>query len=314
MGVKEELAKYKPEKDTLLTIGVFDGVHLGHKHLISELKERARKQNLMSGVVTFRRHPQDVLSPKTRLPYLTDLEQRVNLLKNEGVEVVVALSFTPELAKLGVREFVSLLKEYLRMRGLVVGPDFALGRNRGGDVNTLRTLGKEINFSVAVVSPVMINGGVVSSTAIRKALADGNMKKVHNLIGRLFSLHGRVVSGTGRGRELGFPTANLGVSPGQALPADGVYATRAYISDKTYQSVTSIGTRPTFDGKERVVEVYILDYNGNLYGQELKIDVVERLRGEERFKTVDELKKKMAEDVKQGRAVLNSKKQGTSYG
>jgi riboflavin kinase/FMN adenylyltransferase len=314
MGVKEELAKYKPEKDTLLTIGVFDGVHLGHKHLISELKERARKQNLMSGVVTFRRHPQDVLSPKTRLPYLTDLEQRVNLLKNEGVEVVVTLSFTPELAKLGVREFVSLLKEYLRMRGLVVGPDFALGRNRGGDVNTLRTLGKEINFSVAVVSLVMINGGVVSSTAIRKALADGNMKKVHNLIGRLFSLHGRVVSGTGRGRELGFPTANLGVSPGQALPADGVYATRAYISDKTYQSVTSIGTRPTFDGKERVVEVYILDYNGNLYGQELKIDVVERLRGEERFKTVDELKKKMAEDVKQGRAVLNSKKQGTSYG
>ena len=310
MGVKEELAKLKPEKDTLLTIGVFDGVHLGHKHLISELKERARKQNLMSGVVTFRRHPQEVLSPKTQLPYLTDLEQRVSLLKNEGVEVVVTLSFTPELAKLGVREFIGLLKEYLRMRGLVVGPDFALGKNREGDVKTLRTLGKEMNFSIAVVSPVMVNSEVISSTAIRKALADGNMMKVHNLTGRLFSLHGRVVRGTGRGRELGFPTANLGVSPGQALPADGVYATQVYISGKIYQSVTSIGTRPTFDGKERVVEVYILDYNGNLYGRELKIDVVERLRGEERFKTVDELKKKMAEDVKQGRAILNSQKSG----
>jgi len=310
MGVKEELAKLKPEKDTLLTIGVFDGVHLGHKHLISELKERARKQNLMSGVVTFRRHPQEMLSPKTQLPYLTDLEQRVSLLKNEGVEVVVTLSFTPELAKLGVREFIGLLKEYLRMRGLVVGPDFALGKNREGDVKTLRTLGKEMNFSIAVVSPVMVNSEVISSTAIRKALADGNMMKVHNLTGRLFSLHGRVVRGTGRGRELGFPTANLGVSPGQALPADGVYATQVYISGKIYQSVTSIGTRPTFDGKERVVEVYILDYNGNLYGRELKIDVVERLRGEERFKTVDELKKKMAEDVKQGRAILNSQKSG----
>jgi len=314
MGVKEELARYKPEKDTLLTIGVFDGVHLGHKHLISQLKERARKQGLMSGVVTFRRHPQEVLSPKTQLPYLTDLERRENLLRDEGVEVVVTLSFTPELAKLGVREFISLLKEYLRMRGLVVGPDFALGRNREGDVHTLRTLGKEMGFSIDVVSPIMINSEVISSTAIRKALADGNMKKVHSLTGRMFSLHGRIVSGEGRGRELGFPTANIGVSPGQALPADGVYATRAYFGGKIYQSLTSIGTRPTFDGKERVVEVYILDYKGNLYGQELKIDVVERLRGEERFDTVDELKKKMAEDVKQGRAILNSQKQGKDYG
>lgn len=314
MGVKEELARFKPAKDTLLTIGVFDGVHLGHKRLISELKERARKQNLMSGVVTFRRHPQEVLSPETQLPYLTDLKQRENLLKNEGVEVVVTLSFTNELAKLGVREFINLLREYLRMHGLVIGPDFALGRNREGDVNALYALGKEMGFTVDVVSPVMINSEVISSTAIRKALADGNMKKVHSLTGRLFSLHGRVVSGEGRGRELGFPTANLGVSPGQALPADGVYATRAYFGGKIYQSLTSIGTRPTFDGKERVVEVYILDYKGDIYGQEMRIDVVERLRGEERFKNADELKKKVAEDVKRGRAILNSQKQGRSYG
>ena len=306
MGIEEELAAFSLKKDTLLTIGVFDGVHLGHKYLISQLKEHARRQNLLSGVVTFRQHPQEVLSPQTKLPYLTDLEQRVKLLKKEGVDAVIVLSFTPELARLSARQFVGLLKKYLGMRGLVVGPDFALGQNREGDVNALRILGQEMNFSVTVVSPIMINGKVVSSTAIRKALADGNMQKVHSLVGRLFSLRGRVVTGAGRGVEIGFPTANLDINAGQALPADGVYATRAYVGDKIYQSVSNIGRRPTFDGKERTVEVYILDYHGDLYGRELKIDVIERLRGEERFSTVAELKKQMVEDVKQGRAILNS--------
>ena len=306
MGAEEELAGLSPRKDMLLTIGVFDGVHLGHKYLISQLKEHARQQNLISGLVTFRQHPQEVLSPQTKLPYLTDLEQRINLLKNEGVEAIITLSFTPELARLSARQFIGLLKEYLRMRGLVIGPDFALGRSREGGVNTLRTLGQDMNFSVTVVSPIMINGEVISSTAIRNALAEGDMNRVHNLVGRLFSLHGCVVTGTGRGTELGFPTANLDVNPQQALPADGVYVTWAYIDDKMYQSVTNIGKRPTFGGKERVVEVYILGYRSDLYGHELKIDIIERLRGEKRFSTAAELKRQMVEDINQGRAILNS--------
>jgi len=306
MGVEEELAGLSPEKDMLLTIGVFDGVHLGHKYLISQLKEHARQQDLISGVVTFRQHPQDVLSPQTKLSYLTDLEQRINLLKSEGIEAVIVLSFTPELAKLSAREFVGLLKKCLGIRGLVVGPDFTLGRDREGNANFLRTLGQETGFSVTVVSPIMINGEVVSSTAIRNALANGDMKKVHDLIGRFFSLRGRIITGDGRGAKLGFPTANLDIKLEQALPADGVYATRVHIDNKVHQSVTNVGKRPTFGGGERIVEVYILDYNSNLYGRELKIDIIERLRGEKRFNTADELKKQMAEDIKQGRAVLDS--------
>jgi len=306
MGVEEELARLSPQKDTVLTIGVFDGVHLGHKYLVSQLKEQAQQWNLLSGVVTFRQHPQEALSPQTRLPCLTDLAQRINLLKSEGVEAVITLSFTPELARLSAREFIGLLKKYLRMRGLVIGPDFALGRNREGNAETLRALGQDMNFSATMIPPIIIDGEVVSSTAIRNALADGNMKRVNSLIGRFFSLHGRVITGAGRGTGLGFPTANLTVNPEQTLPPDGIYATWAYIDDKAFQSATNIGKRPTFGGIDRIVEVYVLDYHGDLYEHELRIDIVERLRDEKRFSSVAELKKQVVEDVKQSRAMLNS--------
>lgn len=306
MQIEGELAELSPEKDMLLTIGVFDGVHLGHKYLISQLKEYAQQQNLLSGVVTFRQHPRELLSPQTRLPYLTNLAEKVSLLKNEGVDAVITLSFTRELAKLSAVQFVGLLKKYLRMRGLIIGPDFALGRDREGNADTLRALGQDMNFSVTVIPPIMVNGEVVSSTAIRNALADGDVNRVINLIGRFFSLQGRVTAGAGRGLELGFPTTNLAIDFKQALPAEGVYATWAYIDGKAYQSMTNIGRRPTFGDNGRTVETYILNYQGNLYGRELKIDIVERLRGEKRFDTVEELRKQIAEDVKQGRNILNS--------
>ncbi|MEE8413155.1 MAG: bifunctional riboflavin kinase/FAD synthetase [Dehalococcoidales bacterium] len=307
MPIEEELAGLSPEREMLLTIGVFDGVHLGHKHLISELQKRAREQNLLSGVVTFRQHPAEVLSPYSGLPYLTSLSEKVSLLKDEGVDAVVVLTFSGEIARLGARQFVGLLKKHLKMRGLVIGPDFALGRNREGNVDTLRKLGEELGFSVTEISPVRVNGGVASSTAIREALADGNIKKVNSLIGRPFSLQGKVTTGLGRGQKLGFPTANLEIDPGQALPTDGVYATWAYSGGETYRSMTNIGTSPTFDDRGRTVETYLLGYRGDLYGRELKIDFVERLRGEKKFDTVEELKKQMTQDIKQGEAILDSR-------
>ncbi|MFH1169919.1 MAG: bifunctional riboflavin kinase/FAD synthetase [Chloroflexota bacterium] len=306
MLVEEELARLAPEKDTVLTIGVFDGVHLGHKHLISQVVATAKKRGLLSGVVTFRRHPQELLAPKSRLPFLTDLEERVGLLENEGVDIVAPLSFTDELARLSAPQFISLLYKHLRMRGLVVGPDFALGRNREGDAAALRQLGQQMGFSVDVVSPMKINGEVVSSTAIRKAIAAGNMQKVERLAGRPFSLHGRVVAGAGRGTDLGFPTANLNVDSEQALPTDGVYASWGHVDGKAYKSMTNVGTDPTFNGGKRTVEVYVIDFQGDIYGHELKVDIVQRLRDERKFDTVAALKEQMAEDVVQGKAILSS--------
>ena len=306
MQIEEELAKFSPEKDALLTIGVFDGVHLGHKHLLSQLTEEAKKRNLLSGVVTFRQRPRQVLSPRSKLSLLTDLDQRIALLKSESIEVIAILSFTSELAQLSASQFVSLLKKYLRMKGLVIGPDFALGRNREGNIDTLRKLGEDMNFTVTVIPPAMINGEVVSSTAIRKALADGDTKRAVCLIGRPFSLYGQVITGVGRGAKLGFPTANLAIDSKQALPADGVYATWAYIDGKAYLSMTNIGKRPTFGDNKRIVEVYVLDYLSNLYGRELKIDIIERLREEKRFDNAEELKRQIAEDIKQGKAILSA--------
>jgi len=306
MSIEEELARVAPDKDMLLTIGVFDGVHLGHQYLISQLVAQARQQNLLSGVITFRHHPQEVLHPQTKLPFLTDLIERSDLLSNEGVKVIIPLTFTAESARLSAREFLSLLKRYLRLRGLVIGADFALGRNREGKADALRALGQEMDFSVSVVPAVIKDGEVVSSTTIRQALANGDMKRVRSLAGRPFNLHGRVVTGAGRGIALGFPTANLDIVPEQALPADGVYASWAYIDGRAYQSMTNIGQNPTFGDRKRAVEVYVVDYQGDLYGRELKLNIMERLRDEKKFSTVAGLKKQMAEDVKHGKAILNS--------
>jgi len=305
MRVEEELAQFTPERDMLLAIGVFDGVHLGHQYLLTELVNQARREGLLSGVVTFRQHPREVLSPGAGLPYLTTLDEKADLLSEEGVEAVVGLSFTPELARLTAREFVSLLADHLRMRGLVIGPDFALGQGREGNAETLRRLGNELGFQVTVVSPRTVGDEVISSTTIRSALAAGNMERVARLLGRPFGLRGTVAIGAGRGTGLGFPTANLATDQRQALPPDGVYVTWAYVDGKAHQSMTNIGTSPTFGENERTVEAFLLDYQGDLYGQDLKLDIVARLRDEKRFDSVDDLKRQMAEDVEQGKVILS---------
>ena len=304
MQVEEELVEFMPEQGVILAIGVFDGVHLGHKHLMDYLKRQALVRNLLSGVVTFRRHPQQVLSPQTRLPYLTSLEERIRLLQEVGVELVVPLSFTPELSQLSARHFIALLQKHLRMQGMVVGPDFALGQEREGDVSTLHSLGKEAGFTVDVVPPKTIDGEIVSSTAIRQALAQGEVTKVEKFLGRPFSLSGQVVYGAERGKVLGFPTSNLATEPDQALPADGVYVTRAYFGDSAYPSVTNVGERPTFGQGEQTIEVYLFDFVGELYGRELRIELVGRLREERHFSTPEELKAQITSDVEEARAIL----------
>ena len=203
MEIEQELTKLVPQRETLLTIGVFDGVHAGHRYLIQNLTQRAKEKNLISGVVTFNPHPQWVLHPHKRLPWLSNLEDRVNKLHELGINLVAVLSFTPELASLSAREFVTLLKKYLKMRGLMIGHDFTLGRGREGNANLLRSLGQEMGFSVETVSPFTVEGEVVSSTLIRQALAQGDIVKVTKLMGRNFYLSGKVVSADKRGQSLG---------------------------------------------------------------------------------------------------------------
>lgn len=304
MQLIAELASFSPERETLLTVGVFDGIHLGHQHLIKRLTQQAATMNLLGGVVTFNSHPQNVLSPQTRLARLTTIEERTRLLRGLGVELVVPLNFSTEVAALSAREFVSLLQVHLRMRGLIIGPDFALGRGREGDAAALQTLGQERGFTVEVVEPLISSGSLVSSTAIRKALSRGDMGATSKFLGRYFRLSGPVIGGMERGHVLGFPTANIAVDSDQALPIDGVYATLGYIGDKVYKSVTNIGIRPTFGEGERTIEVFLIDFAGDIYGEKLAVELVERLRGEMKFVDAKELSAQISRDVEQARSIL----------
>lgn len=306
MSFEEQLASAAPKNESLVAIGVFDGVHLGHQKLIAELVRNARRQGLLSIAVTFREHPQYLLQPGQVKPFLTNLPRKVCLLKEQGVNIVIPLDFTLELAQIGARDFILALKKYLNMRGLVAGPDFALGRGRQGNVEALRRLEAELDFSLTVVPPVLLAGEAVSSTSIRNALAKGDMKKANMMLGRPFSLEGRVIRGSGRGAKLGFMTANLDIDPRQALPQDGVYASRSCIEGPSQPSITYIGTRPTFNETERVVETHIFDFTGDLYRKQVKIDIIGRLRGDMKFTTDEALIEQITKDVSRARKMLET--------
>jgi riboflavin kinase/FMN adenylyltransferase len=308
MSVEQELANIVPDRETLLAVGVFDGVHAGHRYLLEYLTQKARENGLLSGVVTFTPHPQSVLHPHTRLPMLGDLSDRIKSLRESGIDLIAVLSFTAELAQLNARDFIVLLKQYLKMNSLMVGPDFALGKGREGNVHFLCSLGQEMAFSVEIIPYFSVNGEIVSSTAIRQALAQGDTEKVANLMGRHFSITARVVSKSKRGRILGFPTANLDVSPEQALPSNGVYATITHINDTHFVSVTNIGTRPTFGDSEKIVETHLLDYKGDLYDKELKVMFIRRLRNEKPFASAEELSAQINKDIERARLVVGELK------
>ncbi len=304
MEIEQELASITPQGETVLTIGVFDGVHSGHRYLLEKLQQRAAEKKLLSGVVTFSPHPQSVLHPHNQLPWLSNLEDRVRAFRELGINIVAVLTFTPKVAQLSAQEFISLVQKHLRMRGIMVGPDFALGRGREGNINLLRALGREMKFSVEVISPYTINGKVVSSTLIRQALVQGDMRRVERLMGHYFYLRGKVITSDKRGRVLGFPTANLDIQPQQALPGNGIYATIAQVDGKQFPSATNIGIRPTFGEGAKTVETHLLNYKGDLYGKEIRVEFVQKLRDERHFPSSEELKVQIEKDVREVEAIL----------
>ena len=307
MRIEQELEQAQIDGESVLTIGVFDGVHRGHQRLIAKVVAEAKANGAAAGVVTFRNHPDSVLNPNFRPQYITSVAERTRLMEGLGVDFVVPVTFDREVAGLRARRFVELLSSSLRMRGLVVGPDFAMGYKREGNVEALSTLGAELGFSVSVVDLLSDGGDAVHSTSIRNALADGNVKDVAKKLGRNFSISGTVVRGDKRGRTLGFPTANIEVGPDMVVPGNGIYATLAFVDGERHIAATSIGTRPTFDGKGRTIEAFLLEFDSNLYNRELRLEFVQRLRDELKFDSVDALLEQMELDVEQTRRMLAAK-------
>ena len=296
--------------DSAISIGAFDGVHLGHRHLLGRLTEKAERAGLSAVVLTFKNSPRSVLNPAAALSYITDLNTRLSLLRQPGISQVVAVDFTRELSELTASEFVDALIRELGMKGLVVGPDFALGHRRQGDVATLREMGRTAGFWVETVDNFLLDGAPVKSSVIRELLAQGQVEKAKRMLDRPFSLTGEVESGDRRGRDLGFPTANLATDGTMAVPGDGIYATWATVDGVRHQGATSIGVRPTFGGEgDRRVETYLLDFSGDLYGKRMTLEFEQRLRGELAFSSVDALVEQMKQDVEQSRAALSGERQ-----
>ena len=313
MQVIDELSKAELNYDSVLTIGAFDGIHLGHQHLIARLVQQARDTNRLAGLVTFHPHPSVVLAHRTAAKYLTTPGEKIAILSTLGLDLVALLPFNQEMARTPARQFVARICRYLRMKELWVGADFALGHNREGDVKALREMGREMGFTVHAIEPLLWEGQVISSTWIRSLVRRGQVEEAAHLLNRYPSLSGEVVRGAQRGRCLGFPTANLEVRPERAIPADGVYAVYVVLGEKRYQGVANIGVRPTFDNGQRTIEVHLLDFQGNLYGCDLVLEFVARLRSEKRFAKLEELKAQIEADIACAREVLAVEKYPSSW-
>ena len=303
MNFHQLLGDASPDRETVLTVGVFDGVHLGHCHLLNRLVQLS-KPHLLPTVLTFSNHPITVLRPGTRVSYLTSSQQKARLLKDQGVELIVSLGFTPELSQVSAEDFVKTLVDSLRMRGLVLGPDAALGRNRQGDFDFLKQLGADMGFWVESVEPLLLDGAIVKSRNIREGLSRGEVTACAKLLNRNYSLEGQVVIGDRRGTELGFPTANLSIDSEIVLPGDGIYATWAFINGVRHPSATSIGVRPTFGLSERLLEVHVIDFDHDIYGETMCVEFVSKLRDQETFQNVKELVDQINQDVADSRQVL----------
>jgi riboflavin kinase/FMN adenylyltransferase len=293
-----------PPDKTVLTIGNFDGVHLGHREIFRKVVREARARGGTAAVLTFEPHPLRLLAPEQAPPRINTPSEKIRLIEASCIDLLVVLEFTRQIANLSAEAFVhDILMEKLAVHHLVVGYDYAFGRNREGDLNSLRKMAVHYGFTLEALGPISRGGEVYSSTRIRKSLQEGDVAGVVEVLGRNFTLDGVVVHGAGRGHKLGFPTANLQTEK-EILPANGVYAVKVKWRDQLYDAVVNIGYRPTFPEQESSLEIHLLDFQQGLYGETIRLYFVERLRAEQRFDSVEALRSAIGADIEHARRIL----------
>ena len=307
--VFRKLSDIKYVKNTILTLGTFDGIHLGHQHIISAVVEKTKKNKMRNFVLTFDPHPRKVLSKDDKVYLLSSLEEKVEMFTKLGVENIFVIEFTKEFSQQSAEQFITdYLVKGIGVSEIVIGYDHHFGKGRGGNAETLTSLGEESGFTVDNIPSFKLDDIIISSTKVRNALSEGDVALAAKMLGRSYRFSGTVVGGDKRGRELGYPTANIQLDyPEKLLPLIGIYAVKVILQNQTHNGLLSIGRRPTFyeDG-EVVSEVYIYDFNRQIYGEKISIELVERLRGEEKFNSTDELIAQMNKDKENGIKVLNN--------
>ena len=299
----------KPYKNAVITIGNFDGVHIGHQALFHEVIEKADSIDGTSVVMTFEPHPVRVLKQNGHLPLITLYEQKVELIENSGIDVLICVPFTKEFAAISAKEFVEdILLKSIGMKAIVVGKDYTFGKNREGDINLLKFYAKNLGFEVIVADWIQAsrNGlGRISSTRTRELVMAGKVDEAQKLLGRYYQLRGGVTTGRDRGGKLlGFPTANINLHD-ELCPKNGVYAVTVDCMGKIFQGVANIGYSPTFDDHVFSVEVHILDFNENIYGQNIRVNFVQRIRDEEKFSNISELSDEIKKDIVKAHKILS---------
>ena len=292
-------------KNSWLTVGVFDGVHRGHQEIIKKLTTGAQAHNVPAVVLTFDPHPASVLSGH-EIKSLTLPDERADLLGKLGVDLVITERFTRELSTVTAHDFMLRLKDQLGLQHLLIGYDFALGKGREGNAARLTEIGSELGYTVEVVSALSDESGVISSTEIRKLIEVGNVVEAAHLLGHPYSLHGPVIHGDARGRTINVPTANISYSQDKMIPAKGIYACRAYLDGEKFQAAINIGTNPTFtpDKQSPNVEAHLLDFRREIYGEDIRLEFVARLRDELKFDSVESLLEQIWKDVEDTKRIL----------
>lgn len=291
---------------TVLTIGKFNGMHLGHQHLLAQVVTRAHEIGGQSAALTFEPHPTLVLQPEHQRVYLAPEDERLQIIAAAGIDHLIILPFDQPLMRLTAEEYMGNLCARINLRELWVGPDLRVGYRRQGTVEVLSELGRQFGYTVHPIEKLLVDGAPVSATRVRELLQNGAVAQIPALLGRPFAVVGQVVRGDQRGRTIGFPTANIAVAPNDLLPADGVYACLVTLPDGTeHSAVTNVGVRPTFGTLNRTVEAHLLDWSGDLYDQRLRVVFVERIRGEQKFSGIDELKAQIARDADRARELLS---------
>jgi riboflavin kinase / FMN adenylyltransferase len=297
-SAEEWVARFgEPKRSAVVTIGNFDGVHLGHQQILRTVRERARESGALATVLTFYPHPARILRPAEAPALLETLGQRLAAIGATGIDAALVLAFDAELAKVSAEDFVRrFLLDALRAQRILVGSNFRFGHRGAGDIAMLGDLGKRWGFEVEIVPPVVAGGVVVSSTAIRAAIRDGRVEEARRMLGRAYCLEGEIRSGTGQGRKLVVPTLNLATEQ-EVLPKNGVYATEAVVAGKTYLAATNVGVRPTFDGTRITVESFLFDFNEDLTSGKLEVRFQKRIRDERKFSGPAELREQVLKDI-----------------
>ena len=307
MKIIKDLKEIERDEKTVITLGTFDGLHLGHQRIVDLLLKKSKESGRRNFLITFDPHPRKIIPGRNDVKLLSTLEEKESILEKLGLENLFIVKFTSEFSKQTPEQFVEkYLIDGIGLKEIVIGYDHHFGKGRDGNFKLLQKMGEKFNFTVDVVPEFMIEGETISSTKIRNALLNGDVVKANKMLGRLYSFKGKIVKGDDRGKELGFPTANLSIkNEDKLIPAEGIYASECIIDGEKYYGLLSLGSRPTFytDG-EIIPEFYIFDFNKNIYGKSLEVCLVEKIRDEEKFNSVDELIAQMKNDEKKGKEIL----------